>query len=90
MAWGKFLDKITLDPSEALSNPIWYNSQISTELLFFPFWYNAGICVPVDIMQNESMMEIAEIQQHYNIKRIFLEYLQIQRCLKHFFVKCDI
>ena len=90
MALGKFLDKKTLDPSEALSSPIWYNSQISTESLFFLHWYNPGICIPVDIMQNISMMEIAEIQQHYNIKRNFLEYLQIQRCLKHFFAKCDI
>ena len=51
------------------------NSGISTEPLFFSHWYNAGICVPLDIMQNGSLMELADIQCHYNLKSNFLEYL---------------
>ena len=90
MGWGEFLDKKTLSPTEALSSPMWYNSGISTEPLFFSHWYNAGICVPLDIMQNGSLMELADIQCHYNLKSNFLEYLRIQICLKQFFGKCDI
>ena len=77
IAWNKFLDKKKpFSPTDALSSPMWYNSQSFTESLFFPHWYNARICVPLDI---------AQIQQQF-----FLEYLRIQRCLKHFVVKCDI
>ena len=69
---------------------MWYNSGRSTEPLFFSHWYNAGICVPLDIMQNGNLMELPDIQCHYNLKSNFLEYLRIQRCLKQFFGKCDI
>ena len=71
MGWGKFLDKKTLSPTEALSSPMWYNSGISTEPLFFSHWYNAGICVPLDIKQNGILMELADIQHHYNLKSKF-------------------
>ena len=76
MSSGKFLDKKKLlSPTEALSSPMQYNLWISTEPLFFSHWYSAGICVPLDIMQNRSLMELAEIQHYYNLKSNFLEHL---------------
>ena len=41
-------------------------------------------------MQNRCLMELADIQHHYNLKSNFLEYLRIQRCLKQVFGKCNI
>ena len=83
MAWADLLDKIKLTKTEAMSCPLWYNPQISSEPLFFPHWYCAGVYSLLDLLDNEGqMIDQKAVQRQFNIKTNFLEYTRIKRCLK--------
>ena len=83
MAWGELLDKLKLTKNEAMSCPLWYNPQISSEPLFFPHLYYAGVYSLLDLLDNEGrMIDQKAVQRQFNIKTNFLEYTRIKRCLK--------
>ena len=81
VAWGKLLEKQLPSENEALLYPLWYNSNISLQPLFFPHWYHAGIYSPSDLLNKAgNIMELNEIHQCYKIKIKFLDYLRVKRC----------
>ena len=72
MAWGVLLDKREPDKFELLSCPIWYNSRILTEPLFYPHWYKAGILTPLELLDNDSNLKtLDEIRLQYGVKSHF-------------------
>ena len=78
MAWGKLLEKQPPCENEALLCPLWYNSNISIEPLWFPHWYHAGIYWPSDLLNKAgNIMELNEICHLYKVKINFLEYLRV-------------
>ena len=91
MAWGSLLDKTEPAKFELLSCPIWYNSRISTEPLFYPHWYKAGILTPLDLLNNDGNLKtLEELRLQCGVNSIFLEYLRIQRSLKGFLNNYDL
>ena len=58
--WVKFCAiQIPQNVTEVLSSPIWYNKQISKEVLFLTKWHKSGIDVVGDILkQNGSVMTL--------------------------------
>ena len=72
MAWGSLLDKREPAKFELLSCPIWYNSRISTEPLFYPHWYKAGILTPLDLLNSDGNLKtLEEIRLQYGVKSNF-------------------
>ena len=57
MAWGTLLHKRGPAEFELVSCPIWYNSRISTEPLFYPLWYKVGILTPLDLLENDGTLK---------------------------------
>ena len=82
--WPNFCDKIPLKTeNDVLSSPIWYNSNISNEKLFFPTWFKKGVeCVGDVIDSNCNCLE-----QKYNIKQfIFLETYRLKWLIKIIYI----
>ena len=79
-----YLNKITFKDSELIIAPLWHNSLISTENLFFPHWYKAGISIPLDVVKPDGqIMNIAELRHIFQLKTNFLEYYRVEKILKN-------
>ena len=84
-------DSTTCLHSEILTVPLWYNFDISTELLFYPHWCRVGINTPLDILKPDgSVLSMFELRQIFGLKTNFLEHLRVHRCLKDYLLKFSI
>ena len=82
-AWYCYLNQVTFKATELLTVPLWYNSLISTQKIFFPHWYQAGISMPLDIVKPDGrILSTMELRQTFGLRTNFLEYHSIERVLK--------
>ena len=89
--WSRFLSQFHICESNLLNIPLWYNSLISPELLFYPHWNRMGVKTPLDLIKSDgSIMSMQEIIHLYGLKTNFLEYLRVAKCLKVFIKKYKI
>ena len=82
-AWYCYLNQVTFKATELLTVPLWYNSLISTQKIFFPHWYQAGINMPLDIVKPDGrILSTMELRQTFGLRTNFLEYYSNERVLK--------
>ena len=82
-AWYCYLNQVTFKATELLTVPLWYNSLISTQKIFFPHWYQAETSMPLDIIKPDSrILSIMELRQTFGLRTNFLVYHSIKRVLK--------
>ena len=82
-AWYYYLNEVTFKATELLTVPLWYNSLLFTQKIFFPHWYQAGISMPLDIVKLDGrILSIIELRQTFGLRTNFLEYHSIERVLK--------
>ena len=71
---------------DKLASPLWYNSTISREPLFFKDWYSKGIKFVTDIINSEQkIMSMDEIITVYNVEPInFLNFHRLKMVVRNF------
>ena len=68
-----------------LSSPIWYNPIISKYDLFLPNWWDKNIFQGSDMVdENGDIMSLEVLKKRFDLQTNFLEYLRVQKNLKHF------
>ena len=52
-----------------MSAPIWFNSNISNEILYFPTWFKHGITCVGDVLELDgNFMSNEDLQNRYKLK----------------------
>ena len=85
-AW-KTLNKIqqAQNDCELLRNCIWYNSQISKNIIFFPDWYKKGIYLVNNIINTDGkLISIRDLNNKFNINVNILNYYAIKAKIELF------
>ena len=73
---------------ELLRNCIWYNSQISKNIIFFPDWYKKGIYLVDDIINSDGkLISIRDLNKKYNININILNYYTMKVKIELFMSK---
>ena len=90
LAWNTLTCNISLENSDKLSCPLWYNPKISTVPLYLPHWYCAGIRTPSDLINADgNIFSLSETSKLFKIKINFLDYLRVERCLLRYLKDVD-
>ena len=87
MAYGSLLSSINPKSNyEKLISPLWYNSAISKNVLYYREWYLKGISIVSDILnEDKTIMSSVDIQLKYRIGSInFLDYHRIKVLVNKF------
>ena len=91
--WTTFSDKLQTCKSEidVLSTPIWYNTSISKQNLFFPKWFKNGIEYVGDVVDsNMNFIDSNCLEQKYHIKSSnFLEIHRLKLLVTKFIASCN-
>ena len=69
-----------------MSAPIWFNSSISKDILYFPKWFKHGITCFGDVLElNGNFMSNKELENRYKLKeKNFLHTLRLKLLLTRF------
>ena len=92
-AWHHVLSVQKIVTSEHLHRtPLWYNSKISSEVLYLPSWYAKAITIISDLLDDTgSFMSREQLRIKYNFDNIdFLSYLRIKQSVQKFLKECKI
>ena len=74
---------ITNSNSDIVQSSLWYNSQISSEELFYPEWAKKGILFVGDILlSNGELLEHNDIENKFSISINIFYYHRIKLLLK--------
>ena len=68
------------------STPIWYNTNLTTEIMFFPKCYSKGIITISDVLDKEGKILTHQvIKDHYNLDSFnFLDYIRLSTVVSEF------
>ena len=90
--WVKFCAiQIPQNVTELLNSSIWYNKQISKEVLFLTKWHKNRIDVIGDVVKkNGTVMSVEELRKLYRIDINMFDYIRVKGLLNNFIKKSNI
>ena len=91
-AWDTLCnERTTHSYEELLSVPLWYNTKLSTETMYFPNWYRKGIILISDVLETDgSFFTIEKIKKVYSLDNINpLNYLRAKTVVNKYIHKYD-
>ena len=90
--WTTFGNKLLCKSEiDVLSTPIWYNTSISNQNLFFPKWFKNGIEYVGDVVDsNMEFIDSTCLEEKYQIKSTnFLETHRLKLVITKFIANCN-
>ena len=84
----------TINPKnldKALMSPLWYNSSINTNTIFYKDWFNKKIIFVRDIINpgNGQILNFEQIKLKFNLKtHNYIEYYRLRSMVNSFISKC--
>ena len=85
-SWIHFCRKNTPEKvSDVVYSAIWYNNQISKELLFLPKWHKNGIHVVGDVLDKDGEIFTKDhLQKLFNIDLLDFDYYRVKSLIQKF------
>ena len=91
-AWDTLCNEQTTHSyEELLSAPLWYNTKLSIETMYFPNWYRKGIILISDVLDVDgSFFTIEKIKKVYSLDSINpLNYIRAKTVVNKYIHKYD-